>query len=150
MSCSREKRYQALPALPYYKRRKAGRGLGTRLGEAQSLVARIHVYCVPQLGYATADLVVGEPTVSSGVLNRWSSVSPHPIHLTMTSFTWWMRPCLAYFSASGEARQHPFPSTLCNHSLKRHLYETSCVFVWNINTKLANGSPTYLYPEMFI
>ena len=32
MSCSREKRYQALHAFPYCKRRKAGRGLGTRLG----------------------------------------------------------------------------------------------------------------------
>ena len=30
-SCSREKRYQALLAFPYCKRRKAGRGLGTRL-----------------------------------------------------------------------------------------------------------------------
>jgi len=33
-SCSREKRYQALPTLPYCKRRKAGRGLGTRLTES--------------------------------------------------------------------------------------------------------------------
>ena len=30
-SCSHEKRYQALPALPYWKWWKAGRGLGTRL-----------------------------------------------------------------------------------------------------------------------
>ena len=28
MSCSREEMYQALPALPYCKRRKAGRGTG--------------------------------------------------------------------------------------------------------------------------
>ena len=31
VTCSREKRYQALPAFPYCKRRKAGQGLGTRL-----------------------------------------------------------------------------------------------------------------------
>ena len=31
MSCSCEKRYQALPAFPYCKRREAGWGLGTRL-----------------------------------------------------------------------------------------------------------------------
>ena len=33
----------------------------------------------------------------------------------------------SYMILLGEAQQHAFPSTLCNHSLKRHLYETLCV-----------------------
>ena len=37
-SCSCEKKYQALPAFPYCKRWKAGRGLGTRLGVGNMLL----------------------------------------------------------------------------------------------------------------
>ena len=40
-SCSREKRYQALPTFPYCKRRKAGRGLGTRLRKRLLSVANL-------------------------------------------------------------------------------------------------------------
>ena len=101
-SCSREKRYQVLPIFPYWKQRKAGRGLGTRLHNAVPLVWGsfrpapiisynywpLHGTCVSinpsflsesaQTQQGRTQIIWGENELKHELLATWSWLSTYP------------------------------------------------------------------------
>ena len=77
-SCSREKRYQALPAFLYCKRRKAGRGLGTRLTHPISFTSS-HPHTPTHIPYPT-HTSTHTPTHTSS--HQHILLPTHPLPLT--------------------------------------------------------------------